>query len=617
MKNFKTRFLSFVLCICMCLSIFSGCSLIIKRDNGENDAAALKIGDTVVTRQELINSYYSFYEQNYYYFMYYDEDYIMEVFYDSVIAREIILAEANKMLEDKTLVFTEEDMADIWNDVFDYIYAQIDEKEKAILLLADSDEDNLPERLQDEESDTETAYKYEPYKFEEVVKIDYSDAESAPEYNINDKIAEFEDGVYTYNNATDDEDRNMVPIEESEKANRLKAYNMYLSDLMLSAKANGRDSKRDAVLKAEIERIYESYYENALYTKYQEYINSTIVEEGLLTDSAIVEKYKELLNASIESNTVEDNYISVITSTETENLVLYHYNGKYVYFSVQHVLISFDDETLEILKNTEGYDTAKDKIFRDYYEQVRALYVSEDMTTSYRDEDGYIVKNADTGEDEKISIAEIRQLYNSEVEARLETLRTSSEYAQMTPEQQSEAETRVRTLLFQEFTWKYSGDTGSLTNDALSGVLGFTISSETDNHGSFVKDFANGARALYEAYLTNADGTGIGETISSVVSDYGVHLMMLTGVYEAGEVVSVTDKSDAEIIEDLKSTYISNLTEQTLYEYVYDLVKDSLIGDDGTFFSDFRNELVKKYEDEGLIVYVDKMSYSELNDAIN
>ena len=65
------------------------------------------------------------------------------------------------------------------------------------------------------------------------------------------------------------------------------------------------------------------------------------------------------------------------------------------------------------------------------------------------------------------------------------------------------------------------------------------------------------------------------------------------------------------------STYISNLTEQTLYEYVYDLVKDSLIGDDGTFFSDFRNELVKKYEDEGLIVYVDKMSYSELNDAIN
>src|SRR5699024_2708963 len=111
-------------------------------------AAALKIGDTVVTRQELINSYYSFYEQNYYYFMYYDEDYIMEVFYDSVIAREIILAEANKMLEDKTLVFTEEDMTDIWNDVFDYIYAQIDEKEKAILLLADSNEDNLPERLQ-------------------------------------------------------------------------------------------------------------------------------------------------------------------------------------------------------------------------------------------------------------------------------------------------------------------------------------------------------------------------------------------------------------------------------------------------------------------------------------
>ena len=65
-----------------------------------------------------------------------------------------------------------------------------------------------------------------------------------------------------------------------------------------------------------------------------------------------------------------------------------------------------------------------------------------------------------------------------------------------------------------------------------------------------------------------------------------------------------------------KGTYVSNLTEQTLYEYVYDIVKAELVGDEGTYFSKYRNSLVKYYEDESLIEWVDKMSYEELDKAI-
>ncbi len=612
LKNFKTKLLSLVLCVCLCVSIFSGCSLFIKNEDGKNEAEALRIGDTVVTRQELINSYYSFYQKNYYYFMYYDTDTIMETFYNSVVAREIVLVEANKMLSNGSLVMTEEDMQDVWNNVFDYIYAQINTKEKSILLLLDSDENNLPTRLKDEDDEGGTAYKYEEYVFERIVEINYSEDESAPEVDVDEKIAEFKAGVYTYNDATGDEDRNMVPIPKDEIENRTKAYNMYLSNLMLSAKANGKASDSESVLKAEIERIYESYYENALYSKYQEYINSTAV----ITDADVVAKFKELLNSSSESNTLEDNYVSVITSTSNETLILYHYEGKYVYFSVQHILISFDDDTLEILKSTEGYDADKDKMFRDYYEEVRKQYVSDQMTTTYRDENGYTAKD---GDDNKltISIADILKNYNSELATRLGTLQNDDEYKSMTEDEKSLAETRVRTLLFNEYAWKYSGDTGSLTSDSLAGVLGYTISSEKDNHGSFVKDFANGARELYEAYVAGGENSGIGETISSVVSDYGVHLMMLTGVYEGGAVVDVEDKTDDQIIEELQSNYVSNLTKETLYEYVYDLIKESLIGDSGTFFTDFRNALVKQYKDDNLIVYVDKMTYDELNSAIN
>ena len=199
----------------------------------------------------------------------------------------------------------------------------------------------------------------------------------------------------------------------------------------------------------------------------------------------------------------------------------------------------------------------------------------------------------------KVSVKEIRDLYAAELAERLAELPSSATELE---------KTRVKTLLFNEFAWKYSGDTGSLTNEKLSGVLGFTITSETDNHGSFVKDFTNGARKLYEDYLLDSTANGIGEHIASVVSDYGTHMMMLTGVYEAGAV--------AENVEDLKTSYVSNLTEQTLYEYVYDMIKDELVGDNGTYFNDFRTQLVKHYEEEGLIEWVNKMSYEALTKAI-
>ena len=208
----------------------------------------------------------------------------------------------------------------------------------------------------------------------------------------------------------------------------------------------------------------------------------------------------------------------------------------------------------------------------------------------------------------------IKQDFEDEAATRLTNLQNSEEYAAMTSEQKALAEVRVRTLLFNEYAWKYSGDTGSLTNDKLAGVLGFTITSEDNNHGSFVKDFTNGAREMYEAYKSGSKK--LGQDIKSVVSDYGVHLMMLTNVYTPGSLVDIASKSDDTIVAELQNKYVSNLTTQTLYEYVYDLIKDKTVGDNGTFYTDYRNALVKKYTDEGKVEYKDKFSYEELNDLI-
>lgn len=606
----------------MLLSVFTGCSLFVPNSGKDKDKVELVIGNEEITREELSQLYYSFYSQNSSYFYYYGEEQIVDIFYRSVVASKLTLQEAKKLIENNTIIVTDENYNDIWKNVFDYFYGQVDTAEKAILTSKGAKDEELPTRLQTEKSSDEKAYKYEPYEFE---KVEYKPATGtqATAPNIDEKIAELKERIFKYNTSKDEENPDYENIEEAQLKVRKQAYEQYVSSLVLSAKANNKSTNRNEVIKTEVERVYKSYYESKLQELYQEYINSTSArsDEGYTdhySNSAIVKKFKELLNASTESNTVEDNYIEVVTSTDNDTLILYHYNGKYQFFSVQHVLVSYSDEILDQLKATDGYDTAKDLQIRKYYEEIRKALVGgdtdiENMETTYRDEEGYTVKDAE-GNKLKISIKQIVEKYNEELATRTTNLHNSEEYIAMDSEQKALADVRVKTLLFNEFAWKYSGDTGSLTNDKLAGVLGFTITSEDNNHGSFVKDFTNGARELYANVASNSKK--IGDEIKYVVSDYGVHIMMITGVYEPGELVQIAGKTDDEIVEELKNNYVSNLSTQSLYEYVYDMIKDKTVGSNGTFYSDFRNAMIKKYTDEGKVEYKEKLSYEELNNLI-
>lgn len=622
MKNFKLKLFSLVLCTFMLLSVFTGCSLFVSNDGKDKNKVELVIGEEQITREELSQLYYSFYSQNSSYFYYYGEEQIADLFYRSVIASKLTLQEAKKLIANNTIVVTDEDYKDIWKNVFDYFDNQVTTAEKAILTSKGAKDEDLPKRLQTSKDSEEKAYKYEPYKFE---KVEYKPATgtqaTAPE--IDGKIPELKARLFKYNTSKDKENPVYEDIAKAELKVRNQAYEQYISSLVLSAKANNKDTNRNTVIKTEVERVYKSYYESKLQELYQDYINSTSArsDEGYTdhySNAAIVKKFKELLNVSTESNTVEDNYIEVVTSTDNDTLILYHYNGKYKFFSVQHVLVSYSDEILSQLKNTNGYDTAKDLEIRNYYEQVRAALVGgtsdiENMETTYRDDDGYTVKDAN-GNKLKITIGEIVSKFNEEANKRLTELHQTDEYIAMNAEQRNLADIRVRTLLFNEFAWKYSGDTGSLTNDKLAGVLGFTITSENNNHGSFVKDFTNGAREMYASI--EDETKKLGEEIKYVVSDYGVHMMMITGVYEPGELVKITGKSDDEIVEELKNNYVSNLSTQTLYEYVYDLIKEKTVGEKGTFYADFRNAMLKKYTDEGKVEYKEKLTYEQLNNLI-
>ena len=612
----KQKLLSILLCICICLSFLTGCSLVTTDDSYKDSEVVMTVGTTDITREELVDQYYSFYNQYYQYFMYYDNETMMDLFYTSVVSRAIILEQANAWLSDGTLKFVDDEYEEIWYDVYDFINRNIDSREKALLLQSGVEEDELPERLAGEDED-QTAYKYEAYEFEEVEKIDYTTKTSATELDFTTKYNELKNtAIYTYNAEKDDEKpRQDTAIPDDEKITRTAAWNGYVQSLIISAKAEGKSADKETVLKAEVQRLYKSYYESALYLKYQEYVESTVIDtmdehKNLLDDEAIVKKYIELTNKDNQANSTEQAYIDVVTSTSTESLILYHYQGEFVYFTVQHILVQFDDATVEELKLHEGYTASVDSIYRNEYEQIRAELAGELnlMQTSYRDENGYIVTETkqENGEDvevsKKVTVNEIINDYNTQLA-------------------QTAGGLRDKTLLFNKLAWKYSDDTGSL-NTKFATKLGMSVSSETDNHGSFVSDFADGARALYENYK---NGTAVGDEISKVLSDYGLHLMMLTGVYAPGKIVETTEddgsgnmvyRDTADIVAELKENYVSNLTEQSLYEYFYDLIKDTLVGNSGTFFTEFRNKLTAEYQDDDKIKYINKLSYDELSTAI-
>ena len=109
----------------------------------------------------------------------------------------------------------------------------------------------------------------------------------------------------------------------------------------------------------EIVRVYEVYYNAKITSLFQDYyINEYLTNHNgngdsvSLSDAAIVEAFINQYYTDKQLYSSEKEYIKAITSSDGASLLLYHYEGKYYYFSVQHILLKFSDYlTDEVNKN--------------------------------------------------------------------------------------------------------------------------------------------------------------------------------------------------------------------------------------------------------------------------
>ena len=368
---------------------FAGCSLVSSNTDVENNKTVLKVGEKELSKKDIINSFYTYYQNNSSYFSYYDEETIEESFYTWAIIKEVINQKSAEAMYDADtnptgfIVYTQENEDDIWEKVYTYIYDQVSAYEKNIYKSAGYEEANYPVWLKADEED-KTPTKFEAYKEieREGVCLDKTKAvKKSTEEQIRARIVATATSLKSYlfeHVVETDEDGNETrkSIKETilaeqkyndeikkdkfiEKA-RSQAYVDYISGLVNSAKSAENFVSEEELISQEIIRIYNAYYESEITTLLQKYYldNYLMNGEGTpLTDKAVAEAFLSNYYSDYQTYQFEDSYITVMTSNENASLVLYHFDGQDYFFTVQHILVKNDDYISAEIQKIPGYDS--------------------------------------------------------------------------------------------------------------------------------------------------------------------------------------------------------------------------------------------------------------------
>ena len=116
---------------------------------------------------------------------------------------------------------------------------------------------------------------------------------------------------------------------------RNQAYANYIQALVANAKANGVSTKIDDVLKAEVLRIYEAYYESQIGVIFQNYyVQDQLLnyndagDKYTLSNKAVVAKFLDAYYKDKQVYRLQDGYVEKMESSDGASLLLYHYEGR-------------------------------------------------------------------------------------------------------------------------------------------------------------------------------------------------------------------------------------------------------------------------------------------------
>lgn len=371
----------------MVFSLFSlcACSLVKTNNSVINSQNVVRVGNVNLDRSDIISSFYTYYQNNSNYFAYYDNQTIEDSFYTWATIREILSQKAEEALYDPETnpdgftYYTDEDEKEVWEQTFEYIYSQVSAYEQAIYKIEGYEEVEYPIWIQtDDEEESSSIFEAYESKKPEAPDETRKDrvVDKSTEEEVKARINDLKKYLFEYVvEEVEDGDDVRENIDETGfiVGARNQAYAKYIEGLVSNAKSNGTSTNEKTVLENELVRIYEAYYSSKISTLMQDYyLKEELVNSDLMSDRAVVEAFLKQYYSDVQTYQVENSYIATMTNTDGASLVLYHYNGQNYFFTVQQILVGFDDATNNLITKLPGYTSSSSS---DYDEMINSVFV--------------------------------------------------------------------------------------------------------------------------------------------------------------------------------------------------------------------------------------------------
>ena len=544
----KKKFTGILLSFCLlCMGLLAGCSLVeTDYDRYYNQVVAVVENKETgrreeITKLDLVSGYSSYgytYEQYYGYSREEAVEMTLELLENRLIT--IITAEDEYGYDRDGKGLSDLEKTYLWQQVVDSLNENLNSYYDSI--VGNDDE---------EETDEVT---FEGYDKTAKLVVGYD--EKGEIYYTIESLAENEHPLDNFRptvnrDFNDSEDRALIfesfrdNVIESDSDYK-RAYQNYLNDLISSERGQNLSEDAPSVFEREIERLYDTAYENYLLELYS-YNNRPQSNLTSITASQIVNLYvnkvrSDYLQYNIENDSGYDDDVQDSLND------MYYFNttkeGATQFFTVANVLFMFTDEQQdEYDRLTEKYENNDGGYTRVEYEKdLDALYSQ---------------------------ITPVVRKYNAQTDAYEEiesTLTVDDVYDIMSQKLDSaKKEGNINKIgdTINEFIYTYGEDTG-MFNAESNYVIG--VDSNGEAVSSFVDSFNE---AGLELYNNNAE---IGDMSAIVRSEYGLHVLIYTGKCENlfGDGITLNFTLDESAVEKLNDTRVNLLVDQTYFDVLYD-----------------------------------------------
>ena len=578
----------------MCMSVFTGCSLVTRSDKNYYEATVATVSyvdgsKENISKRELITAYNS-YGYNYVNNYGYTKKQAVKQTLKTVIEKKLTVKAVGQYYLDNPSqgeMLNGNETTYVWDQTYEAIYSNLKGYLKDVLNIKSSDDSSST-------SDNENKSVYKP--FEKAAELDSSgkilktsSATTIRETykgrkNASDVYVNFEykdaDGSYVFKEAM--YQKVMADIEAGGKDWK-NAYNKYLADIKKNYSYEKFNSDKDRFI-FELDRVYSIMKDNYVVEKYEAIYNEQKKQDSRVSNVTVddvLKYYSAKVRVDYTSYVLENGTSSfessILSDVGSVDYILEGNNASnYFYVAPIKIEMTSTQKTeLEKLK-TDLANGSKD--IETYEAEVNKIYNSLAAT----------VRNSETGEKTgTISASELLKKINTDI-AKYQYLTIES----LSNGQKEDAEKDGLTLetyverqnteiaykkaaAYRTYLYLYNDD-DTLKGADYNTVFGVNSANEVLANDTF-KDNEKVKEAILALY--NDGNAKVGDTTEFVRADDGLYMFFFAGNVEnlfKGIDENFDASKQTENIKTLTTTRLNIFSEKTLFDKIYaELTKDN------------------------------------------